>query len=938
MAGVEAEVSRYADISKLLEEDGKFQVSTLLYVMGPQSENIMTSFNLTDADSKLLDVVLQKFDNYFQPRRNIIHERTLFYSRQQLDGETVEMFVRSLYDMVDKCDFGQLKDEQLRDRIVVGLRDKQVSSDLQVKENLTLTQAISYARQSEAVKEQMNLQKNTLGSASVDESRNQKRGFNGKPKGRNPGHRPQNQQKKFEKSQERKAQPNDGAQRQMKKCKFCGGKHAYNRESCPALTSKCHKCSKTGHYAAVCRSSGGVQEVNDDFSIEAVSAATNPWMVKLKLAGRPAGTINFKIDSGADVSIVTPETYEYLRRPTLHQPDLNLRSAGGKGLTCLGWMNKTFRRKGKLYEVKLYLIEGARNNLLSREAATKMDLIHLSLNEAASVYGDIGLMKIKPVKIKLTPDAVPYCVTSPRRIPIPLTEPVRRELIRMERADVIQRVTEATEWCAPIVPVIKPNKSVRICVDLKRLNTCVLRERYMLPTIDDLLHQLHGAQVFSSLDASSGFWAVPLDPESQKLTTFITPYGRYCFRRLPFGITSAPEIFQRIMHDLLHDLPGVVLYMDDILVFGSSKSQHDERLKKVLDVIQSSGLKLNKNKCKFRVTSLDFLGHTVSADGIRPSHDKVRAVLELDTPSDVSSLRHCLGVMNYLARFCPQLSSQLQPLHTLLQSGRAWMWTEKHQMAFDEAKQIIAQAPVLAYFNLKNQTVVSADASSYGLGAVILQKQDDGQLQPIAFASRTLTAAEKNYAQIEKECLALTLACERFSQFLCGLQSFELLTDHRPLIPLINAKDIDQVPLRCQRLIIRLMKFNPLVKFVPGKDQVIADALSRLPLRHETSHETQAEEVELFADSLVSSSMSPSRIQQVKEATLKDEDLQIAIQLTKEGWPENSKNVPLQLKKLFHLRKNLSVIDGLLLYENRIYIPSDPELRRYIMERIHDGH
>lgn len=182
----------------------------------------------------------------------------------------------------------------------------------------------------------------------------------------------------------------------------------------------------------------------------------------------------------------------------------------------------------------------------------------------------------------------------------------------MENNGIIERVTQPTELCAPMVPVLKKKTAkVRICVDLTKLNKSVKREHYILPTYDEITAKLSGATVFSSLDAASGFWQIPLHPDRRKLTTFITPFGKYCFKRLPFGITSAPEIFQQKMLETLEGLEGVEVFMDDILVYGTSMEQHDARLEKVLQRVESAGLKLNKEKCSLRQSQPCFLGHLI---------------------------------------------------------------------------------------------------------------------------------------------------------------------------------------------------------------------------------------------------------------------------------------------------------------------------------------
>ncbi|KAG9282090.1 hypothetical protein AMEX_G700 [Astyanax mexicanus] len=550
------------------------------------------------------------------------------------------------------------------------------------------------------------------------------------------------------------------------------------------------------------------------------------------------------------------------------------------------------------------------------------------------LFVDIGLLNCEPIKIELKPDAKPYSLTSPRRVPFPLLPKVEEELKRMQKLDIIEEVTEATDWCAPMVPVMKRNGNVRICVDLKRLKA-VKRERFMLPTLEDIAPKLSGANVFSTLDASSGFWQISLEASSRKLTTFITPVGRFCFKRLPFGITSAPEIFQREMSMLLRGNSGTVAVMDDILIYGKDKQEHDQNLRAVLQTIKESGLKLNREKCQFGKSDIQYFGHVIGKKGIRPDPGKVKAITDLPSPTNITELCQVLGMINYLGRFLPGLSAVLHPITELLRSDPAWMWGDAQKQAFNHVKDMLVSAPSLVFYNSSKPTVVSADASSYGLGAALLQEQE-GELHPVAFCSRTLTPTEQRYSQIEKECLAAVWACERFARYLQGMGRFCLQTDHKPLVPLINSYDLDKAALRCQRLLMRLMRFSVTAVHVPGKQLVVADTLSRNPLTESNTSDTE-EDVKAYVQAIVSTKpMTGGRLDALRAATQEDTDLTLVRKYILEGWPRTTYCLSPTVCEFHAARSHLTVVDGLLLYGDRIIVPASQ--RTEVLHKIHEGH
>ena len=358
------------------------------------------------------------------------------------------------------------------------------------------------------------------------------------------------------------------------------------------------------------------------------------------------------------------------------------------------------------------------------------------------------------------------------------------------------------------------------------------------------------------------------------------------------------------MSRILRGLDGIEVYQDDIIIHGKDARQHDERLRKTLDVINMNGIKLNQKKCKYRQSSITFLGHRIDANGIFAHEDKIKAIVDMTAPTNVPELRSFMGMVNFMARFIPSLSTIMEPLSRLLKSDQEWTWDAQQEDAFAAVKNAMTKSTALAFYDHNRPTKLSSDASSYGLGAVILQ-EIDGEFRPVEYASRTLTNAERHYAQIEKELLGVVWACERFSRYLVGLDKFIIETDHKPLIPIINVKDLDGTPIRCQRLLIRLMRYNGVAQFSPGKTLVLADLLSRKPLEFDNDKDLE-NDVQFYVHAITSGiPASKEKIQIIQEESQKDSVICRAIKLTLEGWP-NVHKVPPGLREMYHVRGSLS--------------------------------
>lgn len=332
------------------------------------------------------------------------------------------------------------------------------------------------------------------------------------------------------------------------------------------------------------------------------------------------------------------------------------------------------------------------------------------------------------------------------------------------------------------------------------------------------------AKVFSVLDANHGFWQIQLDEKSSKLCTFNTPFVDTDSNGFPLVF----HLLQRFSRSALlrgwRTWKGVVNIMDDIFIWGADEEQHDKRLRQLLDRIRSINLKLNKNKCKIGMIEILYIGHILSAEGLKPDQGQVRAIVDMPQPHDKATLMRFMGMVQYLSKFIPNLSDVSAPLRKLLEGDVEWHWETLQQQSFEHLKKLVSKAPVLKYYDVNKDVTLSVNASSEGQGAVIMQ-----EAQPVAYDSRSLTDTQKRYAQIKKELLAIVYGCEKFKQYLYGKQ-VQVESDHKPLESVFK-KGLHKAPPRLQKMLMRLQAFDLCVTYKPGKDLHIADTLSRAYLR-----------------------------------------------------------------------------------------------------------
>ncbi|OON15464.1 reverse transcriptase [Opisthorchis viverrini] len=349
------------------------------------------------------------------------------------------------------------------------------------------------------------------------------------------------------------------------------------------------------------------------------------------------------------------------------------------------------------------------------------------------------------VNIYVPPGTQPRSLKA-RSLPYLMRPKVEEELNRLQREGIIQS-TEFSEWATPIVPILKPGGKVKSCSDYKTtVNASTPPEHYPLPKIEDVYAQIGKSKYFSKLDLAHAYEQLELTGEAKPVTTISTHRGLFMFNRLPFGIHSTPSIFRRTIENVIAGIPKTFVYLDDILITGF--------LKLLLDRLKECGLRIKREKCDFLVDHVDYLGFRISADGLAPLAEKVRPILEAPQPRNKHELRSSLGMVSHYARFIPQAATLFHPLNYLLLHGVSWIWNHEQEKAFQQAKLALTNPLVLTHFDSTQPTGLACDASPYGVGALLSQENKSGILKPVAYASRSLSPSERNYAQIDKETLA----------------------------------------------------------------------------------------------------------------------------------------------------------------------------------------
>ena len=855
-------------------------------------------------------------------------ERIKFFAIRQDSAQSLTDYANVLRNKATTCDFPPVFYEQaLITAFVGGLKDERIRKHLMQKNLETFEATINSAK--------------TIESVFIE--------------GANTNVRNNSNHEDFVNKVDNRNKP-DQKFKNKSNCASCGS-NEHDRSNCRFRKVICHNCKKEGHIAKVCRSKDTNKEMVNSLFVMAVNHHTNdqPIEIRLQLDGTP---IVLQMDTGSPITLVTEQAWCNMGKPVLKPVQLQLNSFTGHRIQLKGQLMVNVEYQNQSIQQIVYVVSGFGNNILGRDwiyalnlndqslndltsnsTLLNVQLVDKNLNELFIRYADIfkeGLGRCKiEAHLHVKPHAVPKFCKS-RSLPFAYREAVEKDLNRLITDGIIEPV-EVSQWAAPIVVVPKPGGKVRLCADLSTgVNQAIDIDKYPLPKPNELFVALNGGIIFSKIDFSEAYLQVPLDEESKKILIINTHKGLFQYNRLPFGVASAPSIFQKIMDMMLTGLDGTVSYLDDIIITGKDLVDHLNNLDKVFARIQEYGFRINRSKCSFLQQSVEYLGFIVDKNGVHTSTSKTKAIVDMPNPTNVSQLRSFLGMVNHYAKFIPRLTDRLAPFYTLLQKNVEWNWSKICAAAFSSIKKTLTSPIALTHYDPAVPLVMAADASNIGVGAVIYHRYTDGTEKVIAHASKTLTPTERNYAQIEKEALALIYGVQKFDQFLRG-RTFTLLTDHKPLLTIFGSKK--GIPTtsanRLQRWALRLMGYSYNIEYRSTNDFGQADGLSRLPIGPDEAFDNEDTGESRVVSIIQEESQKelPLRAVQIAQETRRDSILHQVYTYVLSGWPSKVSD---DIQPFYRIRNDLSTTNGCIVWGLRTIIPLC--FRSKLLKHLHSTH
>ena len=927
------------------------KIGMLLSAIGEEAEERFEQFQWASGEDKnKFEVVVTKFDTEFAGEKRVVFNRYLFWSQYRPEGQKFQEYLTQLRILAARCEFKET-DNMIRDKIIFCVSEQALKQKLLQQKNPSLDKVISICQAAEVTRNEAE----AMIKSAKETSQHQVNVLRSEQQATDQQVQTLRRQQQHNQASRGSRKPYFYGRLRWKQndtaefCSRCGNPdHDENNENCPAWGKLCNECYRRHHFASQCRSKKktrrrihNLEQPTDDDNYEMGSLSylhintaieeKRAWYTSVKVAD---SYITMKIDSGAETNTIPYKTWKRIKkRPVLTSSSVMLKALGGtviehKGTALVEMKVGEKQCKAEIYVtsqktvpilglqtcLKLGLIQPGENvdeiHAVSRDQLTEESL----QNSYPEVFNGLGKYEGK-YKIRLREDAEPI-IQPPRRVPPKLLPALRQKLQEMEQRGVIEKVDQPTDWVSNLVITEKKDGSIRLCLDPRQLNKSIKREHFPTPTMEDIIVQLGGKKIFTILDQKDAFWQIELDDESAPLCTFNSPFGRYMFKRMPFGISSASEIQQKKTFQTFGDIPGVHIVADDMLIAAKDDDEHDEILHKVLSRAQQQGVRFNLKKLQLRRNEVMYLGMKVSGEGITPDPAKIEAIINMPDPSDRTGVLRLLGMLNFLSSFIPNKAKITAPLRNLLKSDVPWHWEAEHKQAMSDIKQVLTSTPALKLFDSSAPATIQSDASAHGIGACLLQNG-----HPVAYVSRSLSDTESRYAVLEKELLAILFAATKFQHYIYGT-SVTVQCDHKPLEQIFK-KPLHSASPRVQLMLMKLLKYKLEVGYVPGSKMYIADTLSRAYLpRSGNQLESVIKESEYRVHSVVENlPASEQRILEFKEASADDQHICKLIKYTENGWPHHKSSVHPALQPYWDFRDELHCEGVLLFRGERLVIP-----------------
>ena len=754
--------------------------------VGPETYELINKlFSASELDEASFGDVTGKLDEHFKQSLHELAASYTFYQCNMKPGQTYGHWVADLRCIGRDCNFGasEVLDRLIRNMIVLNTPHNEVRRACLKEPSPTLDGVLKTANSYVALAASDAIVKGpTQGPTpevlAVEKLRQPRRTKTGNWKNN--------------KSHKSESRPEG---RQGQRCAGCGSTN-HRRAACPFLKSECHKCGRIGHIKSVCRSEQSGSKSHNDYKTASMLVMTlhththtRTHARDLRRKSRQALLINghnveFEVDTGSPIALTGETGWKKIGSPRLARSYIRRCAYGQRQISVMGECTVDVKCGSTVLQLPLVVVSSgasllglnwiqafqldinallytpkASAELLSADVhtmgvPTDLDLKKVIADHPSIFAPGLGLCTKTKAHLQLRDDVQPKFLKA-RPLPFSRIDAVGKELQRLQDLKIVTKV-DYSDWATPIVVVQKPSGKVMICGDYRAtVNPCLHVQQHPIPRIEELFAKLQGGMHFSKLDMRDAYLQIELDDETKQLLVINTHKGLYRYNRLCFGPSPAPAIFQKLVDNLVAGIPGVAAYLDDIIVTGQTKAEHLENLRRVFAALDNYGLKLQLDKCVFFAPEVSYLGYIISKDGLCASEERVQAILQYATPTDLKQLESFVGKLNCYGQFLPAFASVCAPLNQLRCKDTPWKWSAECAAAFDELKQMLADKTRLVHFDPEKPIVLATDASPYGIGAVISHVLPDGSEEPIAFASKTLSKTERGYAQVEKEGLSI---------------------------------------------------------------------------------------------------------------------------------------------------------------------------------------